>query len=74
MRVGLFSDTYLPDLNGVATSVETLRKTLEEHGHDVFVIANHKGLLHLKREGNILRLPGIELKWLYGIICPLRYS
>ena len=66
MRVGLFSDTYLPDLNGVATSVETLRKTLEEHGHDVFVIANHKGLLHLKREGNILRLPGIELKWLYG--------
>lgn len=66
MRIGLFSDTYLPDINGVATSVETLRKTLEEHGHDVFVIANHKGLIHLKREGNILRLPGIELKWLYG--------
>lgn len=66
MRIGLFSDTYLPDINGVATSVETLRKALEEHGHDVFVIANHKGLIHLKREGNILRLPGIELKWLYG--------
>ncbi|MGN1343900.1 MAG: glycosyltransferase [Traorella sp.] len=66
MRIGLFSDTYLPDINGVATSVETLRQVLEEHGHDVFVIANHKGLLHLKREGNILRLPGIELKWLYG--------
>ena len=66
MRIGLFSDTYLPDINGVATSVETLRKALEEHGHDVFVIANHKGLIHLKREGNILRLPGLELKWLYG--------
>lgn len=66
MRIGLFSDTYLPDINGVATSVETLRKALEEHGHDVFVIANHRGLIHLKREGNILRLPGIELKWLYG--------
>lgn len=66
MRVGLFSDTYLPDLNGVATSVETLRKTLSDHGHEVFVIANHKGLLHLQREGNVLRLPGIELKWLYG--------
>lgn len=66
MRIGLFSDTYLPDINGVATSVETLRKALEEHGHDVFVIANYKGLIHLQREGNILRLPGIELKWLYG--------
>lgn len=66
MRIGLFSDTYLPDLNGVATSVETLRKTLCDHGHEVFVIANHKGLIHLQREGNILRLPGIELKWLYG--------
>lgn len=66
MRIGLFSDTYLPDLNGVATSVETLRQVLCAHGHEVFVIANHKGLLHLKREDNILRLPGIELKWLYG--------
>ena len=66
MRIGLFSDTYLPDINGVATSVETLRKVLEENGHHVYVIANHKGLINLKREGNVLRLPGIELKWLYG--------
>lgn len=66
MRIGMFSDTYLPDLNGVATSVETLRQALVKNGHEVFVIANHKGLLHLKREGNVLRLPGIELKWLYG--------
>lgn len=68
MRIGLFSDTYLPDCNGVATSVATLQKTLEDHGHEVFVIANHKGLIHKQREGNVLRLPGIELKWLYGYI------
>lgn len=68
MRIGLFSDTYLPDINGVATSVATLQKTLEDHGHEVFVVANHKGLLHKQREGNVLRLPGIELKWLYGYI------
>ena len=49
MRIGLFSATYLPDINGVATSVETLRKVLEEIGHHVYVIANHKGLINLKR-------------------------
>ena len=68
MRIGLFSDTYLPDINGVVSSTVTLQKALEKNGHEVFVIANHKGLLHTEREGNVLRLPGVELKWLYGYI------
>ena len=66
MRIGLFSDTYLPDVNGVVSSIVTLQKVLEEHGHEVFVIANHKGLLKSIREGNILRLPGVAL-WLCAI-------
>lgn len=68
MRIGLFSDTYLPDINGVVSSTVTLQKELEKHGHEVFVVTNHKGLLHTEREGNVLRLPGVELKWLYGYI------
>lgn len=73
MRIGLFSDTYLPDINGVVSSIVTLQKELEKNGHEVFVIANHKGLLHSKREGNVLRLPGFELKWLYGYILSTPY-
>ncbi|MEG0709928.1 MAG: RecX family transcriptional regulator [Longicatena sp.] len=65
MRIGLFTDTYTPDINGVVSSIVTLQKELEEHGHDVFVITNHKAI-SMKKEGNILRLPGLELKWLYG--------
>lgn len=65
MRIGLFTDTYIPDINGVVSSVVTLQKELERNGHDVFVITNHKALTS-KREGNVLRLPGLELKWLYG--------
>lgn len=65
MRIGLFTDTYTPDINGVVSSIVTLQKELEKNGHDVFVITNHRSLL-AKREGNILRLPGMELKWLYG--------
>ena len=31
MRIGLFSDTYLPEVNGVATSTATLKNELEKH-------------------------------------------
>lgn len=66
MRIGLFTDTYIPDINGVVSSIVTLQKELEAHGHEVFVITNHKAILSTQREGNVLRLPGLELKWLYG--------
>jgi len=29
MRIGLFTDSYPPYINGVSTSVETLKKSLE---------------------------------------------
>ena len=66
MRIGLFTDTYLPDINGVVSSVELLRKKLEELGNDVYVICTYKGLVKVKYEGKIIRLPGIEIKKLYG--------
>lgn len=66
MRIGLFSDTYTPDINGVVSSIVTLQKELEKRGHEVYVITNHKAFLTTQREGNVLRLPGLELKWLYG--------
>ncbi|MEG0264777.1 MAG: RecX family transcriptional regulator [Erysipelotrichaceae bacterium] len=66
MKIGLFSDTYTPDINGVVSSIVTLQKLLEDHGNEVFVITNHKSLLSKEWQGNVLRLPGLELKWLYG--------
>lgn len=65
MRIGLFTDTYTPDINGVVSSIVTLQKELEKNGHDVYVITNHKALT-TSMEGNVLRLPGLELKFLYG--------
>lgn len=66
MRIGLFTDTYLPDINGVVSSVELLRKQLEKNGHDAYVICTYKGLTKIKKEGKIIRLPGVEVKKLYG--------
>lgn len=75
MRIGLFSDTYLPDINGVVTSIETLRKGLIEEGHEVFVVANHSSILSVKYEDNVLLLPGIELKFLfdYNLSGPMNF-
>lgn len=66
MKVALFSETYLPQINGVATHVKTLKDGLEELGHEVLVVtADAKTTSHCK-EGGVLRCPAMELKELYG--------
>ena len=38
MRIGIFSDTYTPFINGVSTSIVCLKKALEKKGHEVYVV------------------------------------
>lgn len=73
MRIGLFTDTYEPDINGVVSSIVTLQNALEKLGHEVFVITNHNKLT-IERVGNVLFLPGIEIKRLYGYTMSSFYS
>ena len=76
MRIGLFTDTYIPEINGVVSSVVLLQEELEKNGHDVFVITTKNSLFETEQDGNILRLPGIELKQLYGYVMtsPLHFA
>lgn len=37
MNIGLFTDTYFPQISGVATSIKTLKDTLEAKGHSVYI-------------------------------------
>lgn len=39
MRIGLFTDTFYPEINGVATSCLTLERELTRRGHEVHVFA-----------------------------------
>jgi 1,2-diacylglycerol 3-alpha-glucosyltransferase len=39
LRIGFFTDSYLPATHGVEVSIETFRKNLERAGHQVFVYA-----------------------------------
>lgn len=69
MRIAIFSDTYTPDINGVATSTKILKDELIKHGHEVLVVtselpseSNYEDDLN----DNILRVPGLEIQALYG--------
>jgi len=39
LKIIMFSETYIPQVNGVATSIHLFRKYLEKRGHDVYIIA-----------------------------------
>ena len=66
MRIGLFADTYLPDVNGVVSSIETLRLALVKAGHEVYVVCPEAGIREPVMEDHTLRLPGLQLRFLYG--------
>ncbi len=70
MRIGLFSDTFPPDINGVANSTNILYHALTRMGHEVYCVAPFKGHGHAKWDEthHILRLAGSELKFLYGYV------
>lgn len=40
MNVGLFTDTYFPQVSGVATSIKTLKEALEAQGHQVYIFTS----------------------------------
>ncbi len=69
MKIALFSDTYVPDINGVATSTRILRNQLIKNGHEVIVVTSElpsDSDYTDDPEEMILRVPGLELQGLYG--------
>ena len=63
MRIGLFTDTYPPYINGVSTSVEMLKNALEKLGHTVYVVTINDSAIkyHYDEKKHILRMPGIPI-------------
>lgn len=66
MKIALFSETYLPQINGVATHIKTLKEGLEDLGHQVLVVTADPAALKHKLENGVLRCPAMELKKIYG--------
>ncbi len=61
MRIGLFTDTYPPYINGVSTSVLMLKQGLESLGHEVYVVTVNSENFHYKKEDNVLMIPGVPI-------------
>ena len=38
MRIGIFTDSYPPYINGVSTSIVMLQNALKKKGHEVFIV------------------------------------
>lgn len=59
MRIGIFTDTYPPYINGVSTSITMLERALRKKGHQVFIVTVNPENMTYKYEKNIIRIPGI---------------
>ena len=61
MRIGIFTDTYPPFINGVSTSINMLENALRKKGHKVFIVTVNPDDMTYKFEdnGRIIRIPGI---------------
>lgn len=61
MRIGLFTDTYPPFINGVSTSVLMLKQGLEKLGHEVYVVTVNDESFSYKEEDGVLKIPSFPI-------------
>ena len=63
MRIGIFTDTYPPFINGVSTSIQMLENALRKKGHKVFIVTvNAEDMTYkLENNGRVLRIPGLPI-------------
>jgi len=61
VRIGIFTDTYPPFINGVSTSIKMLENALRKKGHKVFIVTVNPEEMSYKFDdnGRIIRIPGI---------------
>ena len=63
MRIGIFTDSYPPFINGVSTSIKMLEDALKKQGHQVFIVTVNPENMKYKYEdeGNVIRIPGVPI-------------
>ena len=67
MNIAIFTDTYFPDINGVASSVYTLSTELRKRGHNVYVFTvsePRSARKKMEEESSVYRFPSIPIIFL----------
>lgn len=66
MRIGLFTDTYRPSINGIVFVVESLKNHLEQQGHEVFIFCPGRSIRpsqtaeSLEEDEHVIRFPSVK--------------
>ena len=61
MRIGIFTDSYVPQVNGVSVSCMNLYKGLTMLGNDVYVITTDHREKTDAKDTHIIRLEGFDV-------------
>lgn len=59
MNIGIFTDTYYPEINGVANSTYELKKGLEMLGHTVYIFTVSNPASPIKDEAGVYRIASV---------------
>jgi len=60
MRIGFFTDRYLPQTDGISVSVQTFCEQLEKLGHQVYIFAPKPNLRYKETSSNVIRFPAVK--------------
>lgn len=58
-KIGIFTDTFTPQINGVTSILEELHRVLTRQGHEVFVFAPAYSRAQRSENGHIFRFPAL---------------
>jgi 1,2-diacylglycerol 3-alpha-glucosyltransferase len=61
MKIAIFTETYLPTVNGVVNSIELFRHELESRGHKIYIITPHSTSENFKSRAHVFRIPSLPL-------------
>ncbi len=71
MRIAMMTDSYYPTRDGVVTSVTTIRKSLEDLGHEVCIVAPDPGKDGRPVDNNVLWLRSVSFRSYEGYYVPI---
>ena len=75
MNIGLFTDTYFPQINGVGTSTYTLAKQLRSLGHNVYIFTpKDPNATYGPYEEGVIRMPSMPFIFIHSFRVGLFYS
>jgi glycosyltransferase involved in cell wall biosynthesis len=73
MRIGIFTDRYLPLSDGICTSIETFRQELEKMGHEVYVFAPKPSWRFKPPSKRIIFFPAVKGMFWEDSVAPFFY-